>query len=80
MPNRADVQRIVDMYRESEAHAHIPNRRRGKEGDLTDGNRAQDYISIGASRLAREGKFQAWWDDRAYALADKEVYSMDVDG
>ena len=75
----ADVKRVMDMYLEAKAHTHTPNRRRGKEGELTGGNKALDYTTLGASRLSKDGKFRTWWDDRTYVLGDKEQYSMDVD-
>ena len=75
----ADVKRVMDMYLEAKAHMHIPNGRRGKEGELTGGNRALDYTTLGTSHLSKDGKFQMWWDDRTYVLGDKEQYSMDVD-
>ena len=79
-PSKAsDVQRIIAMYRDAKVHHYIPHQKRAKEYTLTEVNRALDYMSVGSSRLVREGKFQSWWDDRRYALGATEVYAMDVD-
>ena len=62
------------MYCEACAHVHVPQR------DITQillgSNRAKDFVTLGAGRLATETKFESWWNDRNFVRATTEIHDI----
>lgn len=72
----ADVERVVEMFREM--HAHTVEGGRVIRGAAAD--HAADYITLGSTRLQAEGLVERWWSDRSFERATTEVYSVGESG
>lgn len=69
----ADVDRVVEMFREM--HAHTVEEGREIRGGTTD--HAADYTTLGSTRLQSEGLYERWWNDRSFERATTEIYAIE---